>query len=53
MWYPGHIEKAKTLIKQNLKLVDAVIEVLDARALLQAEHTKKKSYLETKKESFY
>ncbi len=32
MWYPGHIEKAKSLIKQNLKLVDAVIEVLDARA---------------------
>jgi len=34
MWYPGHIEKAKTLIKRNLKLVNAVVEILDARAPL-------------------
>lgn len=30
-WYPGHMAKAKRLIKENLKLVDVVIEVLDAR----------------------
>ncbi len=30
-WYPGHMKKTKELIKENLKLVNAVIEVLDAR----------------------
>jgi len=32
MWYPGHIEKAKSMIKKNLKLVNAVVEILDSRA---------------------
>ncbi|MFO7882094.1 MAG: ribosome biogenesis GTPase YlqF [Kosmotogaceae bacterium] len=31
MWYPGHIEKAKNRIRANLKVVDAVVELLDAR----------------------
>ncbi|OPY63204.1 MAG: Ribosome biogenesis GTPase A [Pelotomaculum sp. PtaU1.Bin065] len=30
-WYPGHMAKAKREVKENLKLVDVVIEVLDAR----------------------
>lgn len=30
-WYPGHMAKTKRLVKENLKLVDVVIEVLDAR----------------------
>jgi len=30
-WYPGHMAKTKRLISENLKLVDAVIEILDAR----------------------
>ncbi|MDD3652825.1 MAG: ribosome biogenesis GTPase YlqF [Desulfotomaculaceae bacterium] len=30
-WYPGHMAKAKRLVKESLKLVDVVIEVLDAR----------------------
>lgn len=30
-WYPGHMKKTRELIKENLKLVDLVIEVLDAR----------------------
>ncbi|QXM05771.1 ribosome biogenesis GTPase YlqF [Crassaminicella indica] len=30
-WYPGHMKKTKELIQQNLKLVDVVIELLDAR----------------------
>lgn len=31
-WYPGHMAKAKKEIEGNLKLVDAVIELTDARA---------------------
>ena len=30
-WYPGHMAKAKGLFMENLKLVDIVIEILDAR----------------------
>ena len=30
-WYPGHMKKAKDIIVNNLKLVDVVIELLDAR----------------------
>lgn len=31
LWYPGHIEKAKKNIQKNLKIVDAVVEMVDAR----------------------
>jgi ribosome biogenesis GTPase A len=30
-WFPGHMAKAHRMIKENLKLVDVVIELLDAR----------------------
>ena len=31
-WYPGHMTKTKRLIEENIKLVDIVVELLDARA---------------------
>ena len=30
-WYPGHMKKTRELIQENLKMVDAVVEVIDAR----------------------
>ena len=30
-WFPGHMKKAERLIRENLSLVDLVIELLDAR----------------------
>ncbi len=30
-WYPGHMRKAERLVRENLKLVDVVVELLDAR----------------------
>ena len=30
-WFPGHMAKTRRLITENLKNVDAVIEILDAR----------------------
>ncbi len=30
-WYPGHMKKTRDLVRQNLKLVDVVVELLDAR----------------------
>ena len=30
-WFPGHMTKARRMIAENLKLIDAVCEVIDAR----------------------
>ncbi|MCK9526027.1 MAG: ribosome biogenesis GTPase YlqF [Limnochordia bacterium] len=30
-WYPGHMTRAKRMIKEELKLVDGLLEVVDAR----------------------
>ena len=30
-WFPGHMTKAQRMIEDNVKLVDAVCEILDAR----------------------
>ena len=30
-WFPGHMTRAQRMIEENLKLVDAVCEILDAR----------------------
>lgn len=30
-WYPGHMAKTKRLLQENIKLVDIIIELLDAR----------------------
>lgn len=33
-WYPGHMAKAKRMLIDNVKLVDMIIEIVDARAPL-------------------
>ncbi len=33
-WYPGHMTKAKRMMEENIKLIDIVIEIIDARAPL-------------------
>lgn len=30
-WYPGHMSKAKRQMQEDLKIIDAVVEILDAR----------------------
>lgn len=30
-WYPGHMTKAKRMMQENIKLIDIVIELVDAR----------------------
>ena len=35
-WYPGHMRKAERLVRENLKLVDVVVELLDARIPLSS-----------------
>ena len=31
-WYPGHMAKARRMLAESVKLVDVVIEMVDARA---------------------
>ena len=37
-WFPGHMAKARRMIAQQLKLVDAVCEIVDARIPLSSRN---------------
>ena len=37
-WYPGHMAKTKKQIQEDLKLIDVVIEILDARIPLSSQN---------------
>lgn len=37
-WYPGHMNKAKKAMESDMKLIDLVIEVVDARAPLSSRN---------------
>lgn len=37
-WYPGHMKKAVDMLEEQLKLVDIVIEILDARIPLSSKN---------------
>ncbi|MGL6343702.1 MAG: ribosome biogenesis GTPase YlqF, partial [Waterburya sp.] len=37
-WYPGHIAKAEKQLQEQLKRVDVVLEILDARIPLASHH---------------
>ena len=37
-WYPGHMTKAKRMMQENMKLIDLVIELVDARMPLSSRN---------------
>ena len=37
-WYPGHMTKAKRMVQENIKLVDVIIEILDARVPISSRN---------------
>lgn len=37
-WYPGHMAKTKKQLQENIKLVDLVIELLDARIPISSQN---------------
>lgn len=45
-WYPGHIAKAEKALLEQLKLVDVVLEVRDARIPLATHHPKLQTWLD-------
>ena len=48
-WYPGHMKKTRELIQENLKLVDLVIEVIDARIPVSSRNPIIDELVKTKK----
>ena len=37
-WYPGHMTKARRMMQENIKLIDLIIELVDARAPLSSRN---------------
>src|SRR5918998_4799179 len=47
-WYPGHIAKAERELKEQLKRVDVVLEVRDARIPLSTHHPQTSQWVGSK-----
>ena len=47
-WYPGHMAKTKRKIEQDLKLVDAVAELVDARVPVSSRNPLLATLIENK-----
>ena len=37
-WYPGHMSKAKRMMEENIKLIDLIIELVDARVPMSSKN---------------
>lgn len=48
-WYPGHMAKTKRQIIEDLKLIDVVVEILDARIPVSSQNPDVKGYTKNKK----
>lgn len=47
-WYPGHMAKTKRQIIEDLKLVDIVVEILDARIPISSQNPDIQEYIKNK-----
>lgn len=48
-WYPGHMAKTKREIQEDLKLIDVVIEILDARIPISSQNPDIRNIINKKK----
>ena len=37
-WYPGHMTKARRMMQEDIKLIDVVVELVDARIPLSSKN---------------
>ena len=37
-WYPGHMTKARRAMQEDIKLIDLIIELVDARVPLSSRN---------------
>ena len=47
-WYPGHMAKTKREIKERIKLIDIVIEIIDARIPKSSKIVDTEEYVKNK-----
>ena len=47
-WFPGHMAKTRRLMKENLPLVDVVVEITDARVPFSSRNPEMKSLVGSK-----
>ena len=47
-WYPGHMAKTKRQIIEDLKLVDVIVEILDARIPISSQNPDIQKYIKEK-----
>ena len=47
-WYPGHMAKTKKQIIEDLKLIDIVVEILDARIPISSQNPDIEQYIKDK-----
>ncbi len=47
-WFPGHMAKTRRLIQQNLRLVDLVVELVDARIPISSRNPELDKWIENK-----
>lgn len=48
-WYPGHMAKTKRQIKEDINLIDVVVEILDARIPFSSQNPDIKEIVKNKK----
>ena len=49
-WYPGHMAKTKRQIAEDLRLIDVVIELRDARIPKSSQNPDMKELIKNKKQ---
>ena len=47
-WYPGHMAKTKKQIIEDLKIIDVVIEIIDARIPMSSQNPDIREYIKGK-----
>ena len=48
-WYPGHMAKTRRQITEDLKLVDVIVEILDARIPISSQNPEIRKIIKNKK----
>ena len=48
-WYPGHMKKTKEMIMENMKIIDIVLDIVDARIPLSSRNPEIEKFAKGKK----
>ena len=50
-WFPGHMAKTRRQITEDLKMIDVVVEILDARIPMSSQNPDIRQITQNKKKS--